>query len=393
MKSRTSASFRAVAQSSHIVQEYQAPSLQTAAPSTILWWIRKLGYYALTRPQPVADDWIILLDHTVQLGAEKLLVVMGLRERTIDFTRPLRYEDVVPLWMRASASWNGAFLHDLLVRLQHRLGRIKYAVGDYGSDIRKGLRLVGIPHVHDLTHRIALTLKTLYADDATYRDVAQRLAQIRQRFGLTVAGHLLPPNQRTKSRYHNLQPLAEYGRQIIAYLERTEPGVSGDDAFRDAMAWILPYHAFFLEMDDVTRAVAEVERVLKWHGLSTETIELCGQRLADVATEKGYHFKFDMLVYCHVMLALPRIGERILCTSDILESAFGKYKNYVSCNAMAGITDLALCIAAFTCSLTLEEITEALEAVREQDVLQWGQIFLGTPLLRKRRQAFQESPK
>ncbi len=391
MKLCTSASFRAVAKSSHIIQTSHTASFQTAAPSTILWWIRKLGYHALTRPHPRADDWVILLDHTVKIGSEKLFVILGVRERNMDFTRPLRYEDLEPLWMSTSAHWNGPFVRDILVRLQQRLGRITYAVGDYGSDIRKGLRLAGIAHVHDLTHRIALTLKTLYADDTTYQTVTQRLARIRQRFWLTGAGHLVPPAQRTKSRYHNLRPLAEYGRQMLAYLDRADNAGSGEGGFRDEMTWLREYRAFFREMDEVTNAVTVVERLVKRHGLSTEMIEACGHQLATVSTEKGYDFKFDILVYFHVMLALPRMRDTILCTSDILESAFGTYKNYVSGNPMAGITDLALCIAAFTCPLTLEEITVALETVREDEVRQWARVFLGTPLLRKRRQAFSKS--
>jgi hypothetical protein len=390
---RTSASFQAVAQSSAIFQEYQATSLQTAAPSTIMWWVRKLGYYALTRSKVVADDWVILLDHTIQLGAEKLFVILGLRERTIDFGRPLQYEDLEPLWMSASAHWNGDFIREVLERLERKLGRIKYAVGDYGSDIRKGLRLAGIPHVHDVTHRVALSLKHLYAEDPTYQEVSQRLARIRQQFGQTVAAHLLPPNQRTKARYHNLRPLAAYGQHILTYLRRPHAAPPEDDAFRDAMAWMLEYQAFLSEMQEVTTMVCEVERLVKWHGLSALTIDQCCQRLSQVSTEKGVQFKFDILVYFHMTLALPRVFETIVCTSDILESAFGKYKNYVSCNPMAGITELALCIAAFTCSLIPEEIAEALEHVREHDVTRWARVYLGPTLLKKRRQVFSESQK
>jgi len=92
-------------------------------------------------------------------------------------------------------------------------------------------------------------------------------------------------------------------------------------------------------------------------------------------------------------LALPRVFNTIVCTSDILESAFGKYKNYVSCNPMAGITALVLCIAAFTCPLTPQVITEALEQIREQDVTRWACIYLGPTLLKKRRDAFSGSQK
>jgi len=377
-----------VAQSSHIFKTYQDSSFETVAPNTVMRWVRKLGYYALTRPKQEADDWIILLDHCVRLGAEKLFVILGIRESAIDFSRPLRYADLEPLWISASAHWNGPFVHDVVERLQRRLGRIKYAVGDYGSDIRTGLRLAGIPHVHDVTHRIALILKDLYADDPAYREVSQRFAHIRHHFWLTVAGPLLPPKQRTKSRYHSLRPLAVYAQDILAYLDRPRPSTQNKEAFREAITWVREYRAFFAEMLDITSVVCEVERLVKHHGLSPETLDACCQPLSRLSTAKGLHFKFDILVYFHMILALPNMKETLLCTSDILESAFGKYKTYLSNNPMAGITDLALCIAAFTSSLAPHTITEALEYSREQDVAQWTRVFLGSTVLKQRQYAF-----
>jgi hypothetical protein len=61
----------------------------------------------------------------------------------------------------------------------------------------------------------------------------------------------------------------------------------------------------------------------------------------------------------------------ILCTSDIIESAFGKYKNYVSKNPMAGVTNLTLCLAAFTSSLKKESIRDALEKTKVADIQKW----------------------
>jgi hypothetical protein len=42
-------------------------------------WLRRLGYYKLTRPKAHADDGVWIVDHTVQLGQEKCLVILGLR--------------------------------------------------------------------------------------------------------------------------------------------------------------------------------------------------------------------------------------------------------------------------------------------------------------------------
>jgi hypothetical protein len=393
LKLHTSASFRALAQSSVILQDLLEVPLQSATHTTILWWVKKLGYYTLTTPKPVANDWIILLDESVQLGPGKLLVIWGIRASMVDIHRPLRYQDLEPLWISASAHWNGPFIRDILEQLDGSLGHIVYAVGDYGSDLKKGLRLAGIPHIHDVTHRIALLLKALYADDPAYQDIAQRLAQIRRQFRQTTASHLLPPAQRSKSRYHNLQPLAAYGRHILTYLASPPASEHDEQPFRDAIAWMLPYHAFFEELHEVTALVEIVERQVKHNGLSPETIAHCCQALPPITTEKGRCFMFDILVYMHTMLTRTTAKQAIVCTSDILESAFGKYKNYVSRNPMAGITDLALCLAAFTSTLSSQEIVDALEHTTCHAVTRWAHIYLGTTLLKKRREVFSKSPK
>ena len=39
-------------------------------------WLLRLGCYALTCTLPMGD-WVLLLDHTVQIGSSKLLVIVG----------------------------------------------------------------------------------------------------------------------------------------------------------------------------------------------------------------------------------------------------------------------------------------------------------------------------
>jgi hypothetical protein len=390
LKLQTSASFRAVAKSSEIVRRYLQVPLQTAAPNTILLWVQKLGYYLLTQEKERADDWIIFLDHSIQLGPEKLFVILGIRHHQIDFQRPLQYQDLTPLREVARAHWTGDMVGQTLRELQQELGTILYAVGDYGSDIKKGLRLAAIPHVHDVTHHIALILKDLYATDTAYQDVTQRLARIRKQFGQTEAAHLIPPKQRKKSRYHNLKPLAEYGRHVRRYLSRPADHGEAEKRVGQALQWLPAYATFFDELMEVSRLVCELEWHVKHRGLSPASIAVCCHALNAATTPKGLRFKTRMLQYFQVTCALVEAAECILCTSDILESAFGKYKNYVSDNPMAGITGLALCIAAFTSSLELQELKEALEHTTTQHVQIWIQDNIGTTMLKKRRDAFSE---
>ncbi len=54
--------------------------------NTILDWIHKLGLYVLNKEKEKADDWIIILDESIQLGSDKILVVLVIRESQIDFS-------------------------------------------------------------------------------------------------------------------------------------------------------------------------------------------------------------------------------------------------------------------------------------------------------------------
>ncbi|MCP4286879.1 MAG: hypothetical protein GY792_20945 [Gammaproteobacteria bacterium] len=352
--------------------------------------MQKLGYYLLTRPKERADDWIIFLDHSIRLGPKKLFVVMGIREAHIDFQRPLCLQDLTPLREIAQVHWTGDIIAPLLCDLQQELGTIRYAVGDYGSDIKKGLRLADIAHIHDVTHHIALLLKALYANDPTYQDVTQRLARVRKQFAQTGAAHLLPPKQRTKSRFHTLKPLAESGRHVRHYLSRSHDANEAEQRLQHELRWLPSQAAFFDELLEMSSLVSTIEWHVKHRGLSPASITACCHVLDTATTEKGRCFKARMLHYFHLTCALVDASECLLCTSDILESAFGKYKNSLSDNSMTGITGLALCIAAFTSSLEAHELKKAYEQTTTQDVQIWIRDNIGPTLLKKRRDAFSE---
>ena len=42
-------------------------------------WLLRLGLYELARPKEQADDWAWIMDHTLQLGPYKSLVIVGVR--------------------------------------------------------------------------------------------------------------------------------------------------------------------------------------------------------------------------------------------------------------------------------------------------------------------------
>jgi len=82
-KLKTSTSVRAV------VLSYMISSSKTdtiiPTHTTLLNWLHKIGYYLLTRKKEKASDWIIILDESIQLGTDKVLVIFGIREDFVPF--------------------------------------------------------------------------------------------------------------------------------------------------------------------------------------------------------------------------------------------------------------------------------------------------------------------
>lgn len=352
--------------------------------TTIMNWVKKLGLYQLNKPKEKADDWIIILDHSIQLGQDKLFVVLGIRESDIDFSRPLQYQDLTPLLITSKTKWTGEIIKIILKELESKLGKIKYAVGDYGSDLRKGLELAGILHMHDVTHRIGLIVEKLLGTDVLFIDLTKCMSEIRVKLAQTQSAPIIPPRQRKKSRYLNIAPISNWATRALQLAENKSLD-QDDQAIADNLLWLKEYKLFIIELEHINKAILEIGKILKNKGFTKATIELCEKQMDSLSGARGKIFKSKMNEYFKTMQELMPKVEILLCSSDIIESTFGRYKNYVSSNPMACLTDLSLCIAAFTSSLKKEGIKQALESVFIKDVQKWTKENIGESLLKKRR--------
>ncbi len=381
-KLKTSTSVRAV------VLSYMISSSKTdtiiPTHTTLLNWLHKIGYYLLTRKKEKASDWIIILDESIQLGTDKVLVIFGIRESEISFNRPLEFTDLIPLRIKSKQKWNGELIMDEVNELKNEIGEIKYAVGDYGSDIKKGLKLAEIPHVHDITHKIALILEGLYKEDESYKGLTDKMSEMRMKFSQSNIAYVIPTKQRKKSRYQNIKTISDWGKKAMTFLNNEK---IDDKKAIDELKWIEGYDRFIDELSDMNNVIKKIEKEIKTNGLSNETIEKSKKFSNQLVTKRGIQFKVELNKYFQDTVGLVQPFNKILCTSDIIESAFGKYKNYVSNNPMAGVTNLVLCIAAFTSSLNKDEVKAALESTTIKDVKNWSTENIGKTLFQKRREA------
>lgn len=389
MKLKTSTSFRAIAINFMIQINTMKLDINAPTHTTILNWLHKIGYYQLMKPKEKANDWIIIIDESIQIGPDKILMIYGIREKDIDFSRPLRLQDLVPATELVSNTWTGEDIYEVLLDVEKELGTIKYAVSDGGKNIIKALRLYKAPHIYDITHKIALIISKLYKNDVTYIRLTKKMAGVRSKYLQTDCAHLIPPKLRTKSRYLNINDISKWCLNTLKYYKKNKD-VEKEKQIKicKKISWIIEYKDFIKELSELNTLVCKIERILKHNGFSSESWKKCNELLQNINNDKTKIFKQEINIYADELKAKSKGIDKLLITSDIIESSFGKYKNYVSNNPMAGITNLILCLAAFTCSFDEKEIKEALENTVIQDVKEWTKKNIGLTLFQKRREAY-----
>lgn len=386
MKFDTSASFRAIGKTIVLLNIYLNLNLKTPSHVTILIWAKKTGIYFLNSKKEKADDWIILLDESIEFGNDKLLVILGIRETHIDFSRPLNYQDVTCLKLIASSSWTGEQINEVINGLTTEIGNIKYAVADMGNAIKKALRLALIPHAHDINHKLSWFIKELLKDDTDFQAYSKKLARLRGSMPLSKVSYILPPQQRIHSRFMNLKPIFDWGESILELIENDGLG----PLEKEKLDNIKEHEILIRQMVELIRLANKTQEIIKNNGLTETTKKECIALFDKVDDSKILQFRDMIDTYFTTTIELIKNTDKILCSSDILESSFGKYKNYISKNKSVGITDLSLTIPAFLGKHKNEEITKALESVKVQDIKQWGKDNMGESLTRKRQMALKK---
>jgi len=180
-------------------------------------WLLRLGYYKLTRPKDQADDWVWIADHTVQIGAEKCLVILGIRLSDLPSDgQCLSHRDVELIALLPVEKSNRDVVYRQLEANVGKTGVPRLIVGDHGSDLKAGVEKFCQEHpkthfIYDIKHKTAAVLKRELARDETWLEFTRLAAQTKSRIQQTPLASLAPPNQRTKARYMNIDGLVRWG--------------------------------------------------------------------------------------------------------------------------------------------------------------------------------------
>jgi hypothetical protein len=363
-------------------------------------WLLRLGLYELTRSKPKADDWVWILDHTVQLGGMKALIIVGIRLSQWEEQRgPLRHEDLTVLDVMPMRHSSGPAVEARLEAVAQQTGDPRAIVGDGGTDLKCGIASFqqthqGVARLYDIKHKMALLLQQQLEKDPRWAKFIAGVNQTRARVLLTDLAFLTPPDLKAKSRYLNLPPLAAWGRNTLNFLDHPHdlPGKPVDrKALQEKLGWLREYRQALYHWSVLLAIAQMAEHYVRHEGYHAAAAEQLRERLHGLGINPAAQaMQTATLEFVAEQSAQARPQERLIGSSEVLESLIGKYKHLQGTHSQGGMTPQLLAFGAIVMKKTTETIRSALTAVRTCDVLQWCQEHLGLSVQGQRRYAYQE---
>jgi hypothetical protein len=391
---------RALAAVLGLVARWLPGAAETPCPNTGRMWLLRVGLHELTRPLVRADDWLWILDHTIQLGGMKALVIVGIRLRSWQKRpTPLCHEDLTVLDVMPMRHSHGAAVEARLEAVVQRTGKPRAILGDGGTDLKCGIARFqethpGVARLYDIKHKLALLLQGQLEKDPRWAKFIAGVNQTRARVLLTDLAFLLPPDLKAKARYLNLSPLVGWGQKTLHFLDgpRDLPDKTVDrKALEEKLGWLREYREALYHwavLLAIAEGAAHYVRHAGYHAVAAEELQqrLAGLQInaatASMARAAG-EFVAEQSAHAHP-------GERLIGSSEVLESLIGKYKHLQGTHRQGGMTPQVLAFGAIVAQKTAAAIGKALADIRTCDVLQWCRQHLGTTLQSQRHHAYQE---
>jgi len=105
-------SLRGAGRAVAIMQEWAGRVPWSPSWSSTRLWLLRLGYYKLTRSKEEGDDWVWIVDHVVQTGQEKCLLIVGIRLSAVPAAGEyLTHADVEPIAIYPVTQSNGEIVY------------------------------------------------------------------------------------------------------------------------------------------------------------------------------------------------------------------------------------------------------------------------------------------
>jgi hypothetical protein len=362
-------------------------------------WLLRLGHAMLTQPLEAGEDWAWLIDHSVQIGPEKCLVILGIRLCKLPPAgQSLRHEDLHLLALLPASSWTRGEVDEALEQVALRGGVPRVIVNDHGADIHGGVVLFPQRHpqtaeIYDAKHKAACLLKHRLEKDPRWQEFHTLVGQTRCGVQQTELAFLVSPGPKPKARFMNLGPLLAWAMHLLAILGQGPVGVLRavrPERLREKLGWIEAFAEDVARWSPWQEVIDVSVALIKERGIYHGVADLLAVEFSQLGTlgQSAQALAGELLGFVRDAEGQAKPGERFPGSTEVLESCFGKFKQLEKQQSRGGFTPLLLGLGALLADKAQATVQQALERSRTADVRRWAAETLGLTLFSKRRLAF-----
>ncbi len=363
--------------------------------NTIENWVKKCGLkvYETSGDSLLGVDYAQIVDESMMIGSEKLLLTLGVPAEHQG--RPLKCSDVSILDIAIAESWNGEGVCTQLGKASKKVGHNPlYVISDNASIMNKGVRCAELKHQHDISHSLGMYLERTYKEESDFKDYIKLMTEPKLKYNMKKVAYLLPPTQRTISRFINLSGWVKWSSKMLDIHHTLQADEQKIFSFIPANASLID------ELSEVTMCIQSIEYICKHNGLSKQTVHQCQKEIERyLLCGSSRMIQLGEHIINFIIKEAMLIGTDVAAhnnSSDILESLFGRYKARKSSNKLNGVTPYILFMPIYT-RLTKDsqakkfDFKATLEDKRIWEIDAWAKKNLSPNLVQLRTRRLQKA--
>jgi hypothetical protein len=370
---------------------------------SIRGWMQRTALDRMKQAEKVADG-IWLVDHTNQIGQERALTVVRVRESKLPPPgTALRHEDLELLTVLPRKEWNQTDVAKVFQDLSEQYGVPLAVVSDEAPELQEAAKALKHPEntgkstlvFRDTKHFLANRLESLLSGDPGYQEFAKHVSQMRSKLQQTELAPFIPPPSKPKSRFMNLKPLLIWAVTILWHLKhplsKSRQGIQ-PQGFEEHFGWLRLAEPLIRKWQQCQQVISATLTFVNEQGLFRGASRRLAKQLQPLAhcdwSRQLVKMTIQFLRDQEKTLA-PK--QRLPCSTEILESVFALYKNLQRQHVKGGFGGLLLTMSVLLRPTTPQDVVDGFARVKVAHVKAWCAENLPHTLTAKRQTVYREA--
>lgn len=359
--------------------------LDAPCQTTIQNHILRLGLYLIQRVDQRRDDWIWLMDHMINAGSTKCLVVLGISlEDYRKLKEPMSHQDLDVIAVMPVETSNGEVVCGQLEKLADQFGTPVATLSDRGSDLKKGVELFQKEHpdvasLYDIVHLISRVIKSIFESNSKWESYRQACCKSANFLRQSSLAHLKPPRPKTKARYMNYDREVRWASRAIVVLDRVRSGRLNDrqkarlplELIEKRLGWLDKYRVLASVWLEVIWTGKAICSFVRRNGYTKNTPDEIRSLLSKAKYDETCSLIDRVVTEVEPLCKSLAPGESMPGSTEVLESLIGKGKRLLH-HSSNSVTRQILSLAATTTEITTTLVQKALSTCRMKHMAQWA---------------------